>query len=81
MRKVQGRRDGDAPIDELLRDAKAPRHALEGEAAVGLEELVVCEDAHLADVVPCVGVQEAGGEAERLFERSCGRMDVSARFV
>ena len=39
------------PIDEIDADAEAARETIEGEAAVGLEELAVREDAHLADVV------------------------------
>ena len=46
-----GQRRGRAPVDEVDADAEGAREAVEREAPVGLEELAVREDAHLADVV------------------------------
>ena len=47
------------PINESDADDKAAREAVEGEAPVGLEELAVREDAHLADVVTRVRCEYA----------------------
>ena len=55
-------------IDEIDADAKRAREGVEREAAVRLEELVVREDAHLADVVSGVGGKEAGGDKVVLLE-------------
>lgn len=57
------------PIDEINADAEAAREAVEGEAAVGLEELAVREDAHLAHVEARVRVEQARGDEQRLLER------------
>ena len=47
------------PINEIDADAKAAREAVEGETAVGFEELAVREDAHLTDVVTRVRCEYA----------------------
>ena len=59
------------PINEIDADAKAAREAVEGEAAVGLEELAVREDAHLAHIETGVWGQDPVWFQVCLFEGSC----------
>ncbi len=68
-----GRGREDSLINKLNTNPKRPRQRVQRETAVRLEELVVCEDAHLADVEACVGGEEARGEEEGLFEGCCMR--------
>lgn len=44
------------------RDTEGGRHALQRERTIGLEELSVCENAHLSGVVPRVRAKHAGGD-------------------
>ena len=46
-------------INELNGDTKAFGHVLQGEGAVGLEELCICLDTHFSDEVPSVGSKVA----------------------
>ena len=46
-------------INELDGDTKAFGHVLQGEGAVGLEELCICLNAHFSDEVPRVGSEVA----------------------
>lgn len=57
---------GDEPrefrVNEMYRDTEGRRHALQRERTIGLEELSVCENAHLPGVVPRVRAEHAGGD-------------------
>ena len=55
----RGGQRGRAPVDKVDADAEGAREAVEREAPVGLEELAVREDAHLADVVARVRCEYA----------------------
>ena len=50
-----------APVNKVDAHAERSREAVERETPVGLEELVVREDAHLPDVVSCVWREDAVG--------------------
>lgn len=55
MRQEVTEDEQDVRVDEVDANAERPCHAVERETAVRLEELVVCEDAHLPDVESGVG--------------------------
>ena len=57
-------------VNESGRDSKGLCHVVEGEGAVGLEQLAVGEDANLAHIVAVVGRQEAV-VAKLSFNPSC----------
>ena len=61
----------DTPVDKVDAHAERSREAVKRETPVGLEELVVREDAHLPDVVSCVWREDAVGFEMCLLQCGC----------
>ena len=55
---------------------KARRQTVQSHTLIGLQKLGISEDPHLADVESCVGVEDARGEEEGLFEGCWGVVSV-----
>jgi hypothetical protein len=59
------------PVNKLDANTECAAKAFESEAAVGLEKLAVCQDAHLSYVVTGMGRQKSRGQKIRLLKGRC----------